>query len=72
MKKPYQPLAWISTAALISAAILAALNIYPLYVYGFIVSNSLWILIGILWKEKSLVVMNLGLTIIYIIGLFIS
>ncbi len=72
MKKPYQPLAWFSTAALISTAMLAALNIYPLYVYGFIVSNSLWILIGILWKEKSLVVMNLGLTIIYIIGLFLS
>jgi len=56
MQKPYQWLAWFS-------------NIYPLYIYAFIVSNSLWTLIGILWKEKSLVVMNTGLTIIYVAGL---
>jgi len=69
MQKPYQWLAWFSTAALLSAALLAAFNVYPLYIYAFIVSNSLWTLIGILWKEKSLVVMNTGLTIIYVAGL---
>lgn len=70
MTKPYQWLAWISTACLLLAATLAALNIYPYYIFAFIVSNGLWVLIGILWKEKSLIVMNLGLTIIYIVGLF--
>ena len=69
MQKPYQWLAWFSTTALLSAALLAAFNVYPLYIYAFIVSNSLWTLIGILWKEKSLVVMNTGLTIIYVAGL---
>jgi len=68
-QKPYQPLAWFSTASLLFSALLAAFNVYPLYVYAFIISNSLWTLIGVLWKEKSLVVMNIGLTIIYIAGL---
>jgi len=40
-----------------------------LYIWAFIISNSLWILVGILWKEKSLIVMNAGLTVIYIAGL---
>jgi len=70
-KKPYQWLAWFSTAALLSAAMLAAFNIHPLYIYAFIISNSLWTLIGVLWKEKSLVVMNTGLTIIYVAGLML-
>lgn len=69
MKKPYQWLAWISTASLLVAAALAAFNIYPLYVFAFILSNTLWTIVGILWKENSLIVMNSGLTAIYIIGL---
>jgi hypothetical protein len=72
MKKPYQLLAWLGTFLLLLSAGLAAINIYPLYVYAFIFSNSIWILIGILWNEKSLVVMNLGLIIIYIAGLLLG
>ena len=69
--KPYQPLAWFSTACLLVAATLAAFNIYPWYIFAFIASNSLWVLIGILWKEKSLVVLNAGLTVIYVAGLIL-
>lgn len=67
--KPYQPLAWFFTATLIGAATLAAFNMYPWYSYAFTFSNLGWVAIGILWKEKSLIVLNAGLTIIYIIGL---
>jgi hypothetical protein len=42
---------------------------YPWYSYAFTFSNLGWVAIGILWKEKSLIVLNAGLTIIYIIGL---
>lgn len=71
MLKPYQWVAWIGTLCLLIAAILAAINLYPYYIYAFIGSNLLWVLIGILWKEKSLVILNAGLTIIYIVGLTI-
>lgn len=71
MKKPYQWLAWIGTASLLISSILAAVNIYPYYVFGFIISNILWTLIGILWQEKSLIILNAGLTIIYAIGLML-
>ena len=67
--KPYQPLAWFSTACLLVAATMAAFNLYPYYIYAFIVSNMLWVLIGALWKERSLVVLNAGLTVIYVVGL---
>ena len=69
--KPYQPLAWFSTACLLVAATMAAFNIYPWYIYAFIASNSLWVLICILWKERSLIVLNAGLTVIYVAGLIL-
>jgi hypothetical protein len=71
MTKPYQWLAWVATVSLLLAASLAAFNIYPYYIFAFIGANSLWILIGVLWQEKSLVIMNLGLTIIYVLGLIL-
>jgi hypothetical protein len=67
--KPYQPLAWTGTVILIVAATLAAFNIYPLYVYLFCLANGIWVLIGVLWRENSLIVLNAGLTIIYVAGL---
>ena len=69
--KPYQPLAWFATACLLVAATMAALNIYPWYIYAFIASNALWVLIGVLWKERSLIVLNSGLTLIYVAGLLL-
>ena len=72
MVKPYQWLAWIATVSLLTAATLAAFNIYPLYIWAFIISNSLWILVGILWKEKTVIVMNTGLCGIYIVGLLLG
>ena len=67
--KPYQWLAWIGTTILLIAATMAAFNMYPYYSYAFTVANGIWVAVGILWKEKSLIILNAGLTIIYIAGL---
>jgi len=67
--KPYQWLAWTGTTVLLIAATMAAFNMYPWYSYAFTVANSIWVLVGVLWKEKSLIILNAGLTIIYIAGL---
>jgi len=71
--KPYQWLAWLATAVVLVAACLASFvpNLY-LHHYFFIVGNTLWILVGFLWKEQSLLWFNIGLTIIYIAGLLLQ
>ena len=61
--KPHQRLAWFASA------VAASRNWYPWFIYGFLLSNVLWVLIGVLWREKSLIVMNTVLTIIYVVGL---
>ena len=69
---PFQFLAWIATFILILAAILASfVPALEYHHWAFILANSLWVLVGFLWKEMSLIVLNAGLTIIYIFGLIL-
>tara|TARA_B100000212_G_C27301767_1_gene501806 strand:+ start:849 stop:1076 length:228 start_codon:yes stop_codon:yes gene_type:complete len=71
-QKPYQFLAWTATFVLILAAILASfVPALEYHHWAFIVANTLWVIVGFLWKEMSLVVLNAGLTIIYIFGLIL-
>ena len=60
-EKPYQFLAWTATAILILAAILASfIPALEYHHWAFIIANSLWVVVGILWKEMTLVVLNAG------------
>ena len=69
-EKPYQSLAWLATGILIIAAALASFVPELEYQHwAFISANTLWVCVGFLWKEQSLIVLNAGLTIIYILGL---
>jgi hypothetical protein len=72
LTKPYQWLAWVGTAALLISATLASFNLYPYYSWGFIVANSIWMIVGMLWKERSVIISNAGLNTVYIIGLFFA
>ena len=71
-QKPYQFLAWLATAILILAALLASfVPALEYHHWAFIIANSLWVIVGVLWKETTLIVLNAGLTIIYILGLIL-
>ena len=69
-EKPYQSLAWLATSILIIAASLASfVPELEYHHWAFISANTLWVYVGWLWKEQSLIVLNAGLTFIYILGL---
>ena len=71
-EKPHQFLAWLATCILIFAAALASfIPELEYHHWAFILANSLWVLVGFLWREMSLIVLNAGLTIIYIFGLIL-
>jgi membrane protein YdbS with pleckstrin-like domain len=71
-KKPYQWLSWLATVVLVAAATLASfVPEWHWHHWAFIVGNALWIAVGYLWKENSLLYMNIGLTIIYVAGLML-
>ena len=69
-EKPHQSLAWLATGLLIVAAALASfVPELEYHHWAFISANTLWVYVGLLWKEQSLVVLNAGLTLINIFGL---
>ena len=71
-QKPYQSIAWTATSILILAAVLASfVPELEYHHWAFISANSLWVFVGILWREQTLIVLNAGLTIIYILGLIL-
>ena len=71
-QKPYQSIAWSATAILILAAVLASfVPELEYHHWAFIIANSLWVIVGILWREQTLIVLNAGLTLIYILGLIL-
>jgi len=71
-EKPFQFLAWMATSILILAAILASfVPALEYHHWAFIIANSLWVIVGLLWKETTLIVLNAGLTIIYVLGLIL-
>ena len=67
--KPHQVWAWCSTLTILAGALAAAMDLYPYYCYIFLLGNSGLAIVSWLWNEKSLVALNSGLAIIYLIGL---
>ncbi len=72
-KKPFQILAWLSTLSILIGASLASIlpELY-LHHYFFLFGNSLLAITAYLWKEYSLLVLNIGLSFIYILGILIK
>ena len=69
-EKPYQWLSWLATCIVLSAAIFASfVPDMHLHHYFFVAGNTLWIIVGLLWRENSILWFNVGLTVIYLLGM---
>lgn len=65
-------LKWFATFTLIAGAILTSMDIRPLNIWLFNTANIAWIVVGFMWREWSIVTMNVVLTGIYCYGLFFT
>lgn len=61
-------LKWSATVLTIAGALLTSLNIYPLNVWAFNAGSVLWLIFAVRIKENSLIVVNTGLLVIYMLG----
>ena len=61
---------WGSTAILIVGVALTAYNIYPLNIWFSLAGNFGWFIVGWMWKKYSLMVIQIIISIIYIMGVF--
>ncbi len=63
-------LKWTATGITILGAVLTSLNCYPWNVIAFNIGSVLWLAFAVRIKEQSLVVVNAGMLIVYVFGLF--
>jgi hypothetical protein len=65
-------LKWLATACLIIGAVLTTVDIRPLNIWLFNIGNLAWLIVGIMWREWSLVVLNIVLIAIYAYGILFT
>jgi hypothetical protein len=63
-------LKWLGTAFTLAGAIATSLAIDPLNVYLFNAGAVTWLVAAIRMKEISLIVVNAGLLVVYMFGVF--
>ena len=61
---------WIASVFLIAGVILTSNNIYPLNLYVAIPATLGWMVVSFIWKETSLIAMNVVALGIYLLGIF--
>jgi len=61
---------WTATACLLASVALSAFDIYPINAVIGLISNVLWVLVGIKWQRWSIVTSSAVVCMIYTAGIF--
>ncbi len=72
MREKGQTLKWIGTGVLILGTGINSLGMYPLGPLVLGLGGLIWMTVGILWKETSLIITILVLSLVTFIGLGIT
>ena len=51
---------WIATAIQLVGYGLTGMNIVPWYVFAFFVGIILWFAVGVMWKDRAIMVVHVG------------
>lgn len=51
---------WVATVIQLVGYGLTGLNIVPLNIYAFIVGIVLWFAVGVMWKDRAIMVVHVG------------
>ena len=62
-------LKWVSSIILIIGIVLTSHNIYPINLYVSSVGLLGWTIVGFIWKDRAIMVVNLISLVIYVTGL---
>jgi hypothetical protein len=59
---------WVATAVQLVGYGLTGLNIVPWNVFAFIIGIALWFLVGVMWKDRAIMVVHIGAFIAILAG----
>ena len=72
MKKLDWYIKWSATVVVCAGALAASLDIYPLGPVLLNLGSLLWLIVAVMWRERSLIVVNGVVLAIYTTGLAIK
>ena len=58
--KPVDIVKWIATAVQLVGYGLTGMNMTPWNVYAFIVGIFLWFAVGVMWKDRAIMIVHVG------------
>ena len=59
---------WIATVIQLIGYGLTGMNIVPWNIYAFIVGILLWFAVGVMWKDKAIMVVHVGAFLSLVLG----
>lgn len=62
---------WVATAVQLVGYALTGLNIVPWNVLAFVIGITLWFLVGVMWKDRAIMVVHVG-ALVAIVGGYIN
>lgn len=62
---------WIATVIQLIGYALTGLNIVPWNIFAFVVGIILWFLVGVMWKDRAIMVVHVG-AFIAIVGGYLN
>ena len=72
MKKLDWYIKWSATAVVCAGALAASLDIYPLGPVLLNLGSLLWLIVAVMWRERSLIAVNAVVLLIYTVGLAVK
>ncbi|SNR55917.1 DUF6552 family protein [Puniceibacterium sediminis] len=66
--KPVDIVKWIATAVQLVGYGLTGMNVVPWNVFAFFIGIFLWFAVGVMWKDKAIMVVHVGAFISLFIG----
>jgi len=63
---------WVATAIQLVGYGLTGMGVTPLNIYAFIVGIALWFAVGVMWKDRAIMVVHVGAFISIVAGYLAS
>jgi len=63
---------WVSSLVVIAGMVLTASNVYPLNMYLHLTGILGWLIVGLAWHDKSLILLNVVAAFIFLNGIITS
>lgn len=62
---------WVATAVQLIGYALTGLNIVPWNILAFVIGITLWFLVGVMWKDRAIMVVHIG-ALIAVVGGYLN